>query len=128
MSHQAKGGKVRRGGLAERVQRVARVTEIAARLKDPDADAIARHVYAVAVALKGTDVVSQIPLSVEAPLTAACETAATGILRREGMEVTPENVELATSFLIAGWMHMVIHADASGLASYERDQQQLGNA
>lgn len=125
--HRGKGGAARRGGLAEKVQRSKRAAAIAMEIRDPEAADIAQRVYGVATLLKKADQPSPVPLAIEAPLVAAFELAAIGIIRRDKLPETEEYVNLVASYLIAATRYEIQEINPDTLAAW-RERQEAGES
>jgi hypothetical protein len=105
------GRRARKGGVTNAVARAARA---ALAEQDDEAAAIANHVYAIALEFRRQGA-TRMPLSVEAPLLAAAERAAQGVVLRDGLEMTEENVNDIANYLITVFREAVITIGADTL-------------
>ncbi|HEX7088671.1 MAG TPA: hypothetical protein VF192_00950 [Longimicrobiales bacterium] len=107
MSARGKGPRRRpKGGLVGQALKAARAMD-AARERDRDEEAarIAERVYATAIQVRGD---TTYPLRVFAPLVAAAEEAAIGILIANEMRMTQESVAEVAGYLASGFINMTV--------------------
>lgn len=114
--YQGPGGQPR-GALARARSRAARATAMR-ESKDQEVAEIANRVYGIGVELKRERSPLTFPLSIQAPFTAAAELIALAVIRREGLDETPENISAAASYFLLVQQQAVVEFDASTLAHF----------